>query len=53
MRKIIFIGIILISGMQFSCSNDDDQDLSAYQQDTGNYATGGEDGQLPLPPPLP
>jgi len=53
MKKFILLGIILINGMLFSCSNDEDQDLSAYQQNTELYATGGEDGQLPPPPPPP
>lgn len=39
--------------MLFSCSNEDDQDLNAYQKDTEIYGTGGEDGQLPPPPPPP
>ena len=51
MKKIIVLGIILMNGMLFSCSNNDDQDLNAYQKDTEVYGTGGEDGQLPPPPP--
>ena len=50
MKKIILIGIILINGMLFSCSNEDDQDLNVYQNETEIYGTGGEDGQLPPPP---
>lgn len=53
MKKFILLGIIIMNGMLFSCSNDDNQDLSAYQQDTELYGTGGEDGQLPPPPPPP
>lgn len=54
MKKIfILLGIILINGMLFSCSNDDDQDLSLYQQDTEFYGTGGEDDHIPPPPPPP
>lgn len=51
MKKFILLGIILMNGMLFSCSNDDDQDLSAYQKGTEMFATGGEDGQTPPPPP--
>lgn len=39
-----------MNGMLFSCSNDDDQNLSLYQQDTEFYGTGGEEGQIPPPP---
>lgn len=53
MKKIILLGIILMNGMLFSCSNEDDQDLNAYQKETEVYGTGGEDGQLPPPPPPP
>jgi len=49
MKKRILIGIILLNGMLFSCSNEDDQDLNAYQKETEIYGIGGEDGQL-LPP---
>ncbi len=52
MKKIILLGIILMNGLLFSCSNEDDQDLSSYQKETEVYGTGGEDQQLP-PPPLP
>ncbi len=52
MKKCILIGIILMNGVLFSCSNDDNQDLSSYQKETEVYGTGGEDGQLPPPPPL-
>ena len=38
----------MISGMLFSCSNDDD-DLNAYLSDSQVYGTGGEDGQT-IPP---
>ncbi len=50
MKKFILLGIILMNGMLFSCSNDDDQNLSLYQQDTEFYGTGGEEGQIPPPP---
>ena len=53
MKKFILIGIILTNGMLFSCSNDDDQDLSTYQKGTEMFATGGDDGQTPPPPPPP
>ena len=53
-KKFILLGIILMNGMFFSCSNDDDQDLSAYQKGTEMFATGGDDGQIqPPPPPIP
>lgn len=47
------LAVVLMTGMQFSCSNDEDQDLSVYKKENNKiYATGGEDGQIP-PPPLP
>ncbi len=55
MKKIfLLLGIILMNGMLFSCSNDNDlEDLRAYQQDVEIYNTGGEDEQIPPPPPPP
>jgi len=53
MKKVlILIGIILMNGTLFSCSNDD-KDLDAYQQSIELYGTGGEEGQTPPPTPLP
>ncbi|NOR27844.1 MAG: hypothetical protein GQ540_04870 [Lutibacter sp.] len=52
MKKVlILLGIILMNGMLFSCSNDDDQDLDAYQQNIELFGTGGEDDVIPPPPP--
>lgn len=51
MKKFILLGIILMNGMLFSCSNDEKDDLSLYQQDTELYGTGGEEGEIPPPPP--
>lgn len=48
----MIIGSILISGVLFSCSNDEDQDLSVYSENTELFATGGEDEQTPPPPPV-
>ena len=42
-----------MNGMLFSCSNDDDQDLSLYQEGAELFATGGEGDVIPPPPPLP
>jgi len=42
-----------MGGMLFSCSNDDNEDLSTYQQDIEVFNTGGEDDDLPPPPPIP
>jgi hypothetical protein len=54
MKKIVvLLGIILLSSTQFSCSKDDDQDLSAYALEVDTQATGGEDGQILPPPPPP
>lgn len=53
MKKIIVIGIVLVSGVLFSCTNEDDQDVSAYNEKTELVATGGEDEQTPPPPPTP
>lgn len=52
MKKIMVIGSILISGFLFSCSNDDDQDMSVYSGNTELFGTGGEDEQTPPPPTL-
>lgn len=53
MKKIVvLLGVVLISCTQFSCSKDDDQDLSAYTVEVDSQATGGEDGQI-LPPTPP
>lgn len=51
MKKFILLGIILMNGMLFSCSNDDDQDQSLYQHDKELFGTGGENDQTPPPPP--
>lgn len=52
MKKLfILLGIILMNGMLFSCSSDDDQDLSSYVEDVKPINTGGEEEQTP--PPLP
>ena len=40
-----------MNGMLFSCSNDEDLELSAYQSDVETMATGEEEEQTP--PPLP
>ncbi|WP_164975201.1 hypothetical protein [Lutibacter sp. HS1-25] len=53
MKKFILLGIILMNGMLISCSNDEDQDLSFYQEGLELFATGGENGELPPPPPKP
>lgn len=54
MKKIIvLLGVVLISGMLFSCSNDADEDLSYYEQEIEIQNTGGEDGDLNPPPPPP
>jgi hypothetical protein len=53
MKKFILLGIILMNGMIISCSNDEDQDLSLYQQDTVLYGTGGEEDVITPPPPKP
>lgn len=54
MKKVfILLGIILMNGMLFSCSNDNDQDLSSYVEDVKPLNTGGEDDQTPPPPPPP
>jgi len=52
-RIFILLGIVLLNGVLFSCSNDDDQDLSAYQQNIEFFNTGGEDGDITPPPPPP
>jgi hypothetical protein len=53
MKKILLlIGIILMNGMLFSCSNDD-QNLDTYQKNIELYGTGGEEGITPPPPPPP
>jgi len=52
MKKIfILLGVILMNGMLFSCSND--EDISAYEEELEIQNTGGEDGEIlpPLPPP--
>ena len=49
-KALILLGIILMNGMLFSCSNDD-QDLDSYQQNIELFGTGGEDGDLDPPPP--
>jgi len=52
MKKIfILLGVILMNGMLFSCSND--EDLSAYVEEIEIQNTGGEDGDLDPPPPPP
>jgi len=53
MKKFILLGFLLMGGMLFSCSNDDNEDLSTYQQDIEVFNTGGEDDDLPPPPPIP
>ena len=54
MKKILLLtGIILINGMLFSCSNDDDQNLDTYQNNVELFGTGGEEGITPPPPPPP
>lgn len=54
MKKLfIVLGIILLSGTQFSCSNDEDQDISSYVEDVKPLNTGGEDGEILPPPPPP
>lgn len=45
------LGIVLMNGLLFSCSNDENQELNLYQQDTEFYATGGEEDVTPPPPP--
>jgi hypothetical protein len=51
MKKIIILlGIILMNGMLFSCSNDEDQELDIYQQNIELFGTGGEEEQIPPPP---
>ena len=45
--------MLCMSGMLFSCSNEDEQDLSMYVTDSTLYGTGGEEGQTPPPPTEP
>lgn len=52
-KTLILFAIILMNGMLFSCSNDDDDNLDTYQQNIELFGTGGEDGQTPPPPPPP
>jgi len=52
MKKFILLGLILMNGMLFSCSNNDDQDLRAYQEGVEMFATGGDEGDIPPPPPI-
>ncbi len=53
MKKLfILLGIVLLNGMFFSCSNDD-QELNSYVEEIEVLNTGGEDGYIPPPPPPP
>lgn len=51
MKNRVVIGVIIISGFLFSCTSEDDQDMSVYNQNT-EFATGGEDEQTPPIPPV-
>jgi len=50
-KIIILLGIVLMSGMFFSCSTD--EDISAYVEELEIQNIGGEDGDLDPPPPPP
>ena len=53
MKKGIVMGIVLLSSVLFSCTNEDDQDISLYNEKIELMGTGGEDEQsLPPPPPI-
>lgn len=53
MKKIILFGIIIASGLLFSCSNDDDSDLTIREGKSELFATGGEEDVITPPPPKP
>ncbi len=52
-KTLILLGIILMNGVLFSCSNDEDQDLDAYEPNIELFGTGGEEEETPPPPPPP